>query len=587
MSSGEPDARTDSAPETSRNAIRGGVLRLPALGILLAILILQTACGGETSPGTNTLRKDTVVSNKPQQWRVLELQFTAEGTYVNPAADVALVTTFVGPEGETYAVSGFWDGGDAWKVRFTPTAPGKWTYVTQCSSEDPGLNGQTGTFRAARAAGSNPLLVHGGFLRVSDNRRYLTYTDGTPFFWLGDTWWFCPSALVPYEGSTNPEYDSMYRTLIDMRSEQGYTVAHMAFLGPISESRGVNSLADQGRTRSIDTLYWREVDRYIAYANESGIVPVIGLAFHSGMDELDLSAWTFLWQYVVARYGAFPVSWLIGGEYNADTGNPTERVPMVLALGQAIKDADPYRRAMTVHPWWYRGDGRQAWDEPWYDFIMLQGAHGAAPPLSLYHEAYARSDPKPVLEGECNYEGIHNLTDFDVRWAAYRAIQAGSFGYTYGAHGLWYPTQSHDDTTFDEWGTPVPWWEALRKPGGAQMRLLREFYESLAWWELEPRPDGLTSDPRMPDMVMPAVKALEDRTFVIYFPRNYPSTASAYLHGTRPGAAYQATWFDPRTGEWSLHEGDLTTEPTGMLLPSRPGYSMDWLLQVTLDSRDR
>ena len=33
---------------------------------------------------------------------------------------------------------------------------------------------------------ANPLHRHGPLLKVGPSGRYLTYTDGTPLFWLGD-----------------------------------------------------------------------------------------------------------------------------------------------------------------------------------------------------------------------------------------------------------------------------------------------------------------------------------------------------------------------------------------------------------------
>jgi hypothetical protein len=86
---------------------------------------------------------------------------------------------------------------------------------------DPGLHGQAGRFQVRPAAGDNPLYRHGGFLRVSGDGHSLTYTDGTPFFWLGDTWWFCPSDLVPIDGSTNPQIPSAYHHLLNVRKSQG------------------------------------------------------------------------------------------------------------------------------------------------------------------------------------------------------------------------------------------------------------------------------------------------------------------------------------------------------------------------------
>ena len=45
--------------------------------------------------------------------------------------------------------------------------------------------------------GNNPLYRR-GFLRVSENRRYLVYGDGTPFLWIGDTAW---GSTVPSHGA--------------------------------------------------------------------------------------------------------------------------------------------------------------------------------------------------------------------------------------------------------------------------------------------------------------------------------------------------------------------------------------------------
>ena len=66
---------------------------------------------------------------------------------------------------------------------------GQYTYRTVCSDAgNADLHGQTGTIMVARYTGDNPLLRR-GFLRVAADRRHLEHADGTPFFWLGDTWW--------------------------------------------------------------------------------------------------------------------------------------------------------------------------------------------------------------------------------------------------------------------------------------------------------------------------------------------------------------------------------------------------------------
>jgi Protein of unknown function (DUF4038)/Domain of unknown function (DUF5060) len=508
------------------------------------------------------------LAHASRHWQVQEILFTSAKTHDNPFWDVALFCTFFSPGGATLIVPGYYDGAGTWCVRFTPTTPGTWSYVTNCST-DARLNGRTGSINVSAAAAANPLYRHGGFLKVSADGHYLTYADGTPFFWLADTWWFCPSLLMPFEGT--------FRSLIDLRRKQGLTVLQMAFLGPLSQSHGTNSLQDQMRARRLDLAYWKGVDRYIAYANDAGILPLIGLAFHSGMDANTLEEWEFLWRYVIARYGAYAVSWFICGEYNVDSDEAERRVAKVLSLGRFIKQMDPYQRAMTVHPWSYGGDKRQAWAEHWYDFIMFQGGHpghGNVPPASLYTEAWHQQPPRPVLEGECNFEGIHAGDDSrevlpaDVRASAYRAIQAGSFGYSYGAHGLWYPTQNAEDKTFSDWGKPIPWWESALRPGAEQMAILRRFYESMEWWRLEPKPVRVAPD--IAEGRRPLVKALGNELHVVYFPEGFPLQESAVLEEAQ--GSFSAEWCDPRNGETrKLPRG------VGPQLPPRPN-AQDWLL---------
>ena len=468
--------------------------------------------------------------NAPRQWRVSEFTFTGRESYPSQPLAVQPTATFHGPGGVIYDVPGFWDGARTWKVRFTPDRPGKWTYVTRAieratveldqlhnkrrdtddaigarGSAGPqtigtrtsaansgrraaGLDAQRGTFTAAPADANNGLFQHGGILHVSADHRYLTYTDGTPFFWLGDTWWFCPSDLLPIDGSSNPDIASAYKRAIATRRRQGFTIVQMDFLDHI---RDTSAFADFQRTQTIDVRFWRTVDRYIAVANDAGIIPVVGMGW-SGRP-LDLDQWRILWRYVVARYGACGISWLVCGEYNVQHVSD-RKIAATLQVGRFIKSIDPWKRAMTIHPWYFRGDRRQAWQEPWYDFIMLQGGHGNAPPVDVYADAWRHQPTRPVLEGECAYEGIHTFTARDVRNRAWRAMQSGCFGYTYGSHGLWYPTQNERDTRTKEWGTPTPWWIALQRPGAEQMGRMRAIYESVPWWRLEPLPAAISID---------------------------------------------------------------------------------------------
>ena len=84
-------------------------------------------------------------------WDVFELEMRAKrelsSPYVEslPEGGPGLVSvTFQGENGEAegrqFKVTGFWDGGSRWRVRFAPPAPGDWSY--RSSSSDSGLDGQ-------------------------------------------------------------------------------------------------------------------------------------------------------------------------------------------------------------------------------------------------------------------------------------------------------------------------------------------------------------------------------------------------------------------------------------------------------------
>ena len=44
--------------------------------------------------------------------------------------------SFTGPGGIKLAIPGFWDGGNRWKLRFTPTVAGQWHYAVSASDPD-------------------------------------------------------------------------------------------------------------------------------------------------------------------------------------------------------------------------------------------------------------------------------------------------------------------------------------------------------------------------------------------------------------------------------------------------------------------
>jgi hypothetical protein len=171
----------------------------------------------------------SVMSEQSVVWQPYEIILRSSMPYEQPQIwlNVELSATFT--SGTTSLTTpGFWDGGSTWKVRFSPPAPGIWKYNTSCSdATNEGLHTQ-GEFSTIAYVGSNPLYKH-GVIRPSKNNRYFEHTDGTPFYWLGDTHWSGFSTAEHWAETNNQTIDptgsaSMLKEMVDVRARQGYSV---------------------------------------------------------------------------------------------------------------------------------------------------------------------------------------------------------------------------------------------------------------------------------------------------------------------------------------------------------------------------
>ena len=150
---------------------------------------------------------------------MVELTFTATRVYPDPFNEVTLDAIFCDPKGRELRVPAFWAGTNVWKVRYASPVVGTHRFRSECSeARDQGLHGVKGAIKVAPYAGKNPLLRHGA-LRVAADQRHFAQADGTPFFWLGDTWWMglCQRLRWPEE----------FQTLAADRRAKGFNVVQI------------------------------------------------------------------------------------------------------------------------------------------------------------------------------------------------------------------------------------------------------------------------------------------------------------------------------------------------------------------------
>ena len=118
---------------------------------------------------------------------VVEWYCASNHSYSDPFNDVELDVVFTDPAGREYKVPAFWAGEQTWRIRFSPPAAGRYSYRSVASDQGD-LDGRRGMLEVVPYQGDNPLRRHGP-IQVAADQRHFQHADGTPFFWLGDTWW--------------------------------------------------------------------------------------------------------------------------------------------------------------------------------------------------------------------------------------------------------------------------------------------------------------------------------------------------------------------------------------------------------------
>lgn len=543
------------------------------------------------------MKQQTASTTTTQTWRQVILPFEIACDYANPFLDVSITARFDGPDNRTILREAYWDGGRSYKIAFAPTAAGTWTYTLSAPKET-GLDGQTGTILCTPYDGDLAIYRH-GFLKIHSSRRYMTYDDGTPFFWLGDTHWAFAFG-EDWDRSNHPDMTSMFRGMADRRAAQGFTVYQ------------TNLRSDPGRDGSETSRYWiknhlgtlpdvefyqTELDRRMYYLADLGLVNALGFAwFMSVLDHIDL--WKNMARYMIARYGALPMVWTLAGEVAGYSPEPARSkfIDAWREVAVYISDHDSYHTLQTAHYDNHRPFSDYYYDEDWYDFTLNQAGHGDFPIAAADFYTYRKDHPaKPFVEGESLYEfcstleenGTRLCTANMVRRVAYTAIQSGACGYTYGAQGIWDNVWETPETpdpfnVFNRFG--IPWYKAVDGIGAVQMGLMRQFYEAEHFEEMIPipvasiSPFGVSSgEDTAPTMFDPLAMANSSRSrILIYY--NEHTRGGCRISGIKD-ETYTASWFDPRTGTRSQAAERFVPINGQWDAPARP-HGGDWMLVV-------
>jgi hypothetical protein len=427
-----------------------------------------------------------------------------------------------------------------------------------------------------------------GKLKVSDNKHFLVFEDGTPFFYLGDTGWELFHRL-------NKEETEKY---LENRRQRGYTVIQAVAL---AELDGLNTPNAEGEKPLIDNnplkpneKYFAHVDWVIKKAEEKGIF--IGLLPTWG------DKWNKKWgegpqifnpenakiygKFLGQRYKNSPnIIWILGGDRPIEM-ELHEQIINAMALG--LREGDGGNHLISLHPTGGNGSAQNFLNEGWLDFNMRQNGHSMSYTERYYmtFEDYKLTPTKPVIDAEPIYED-HPInfnpdqnghsTSADVRRPLYWDLFSGAFGHTYGHHSVW---QMYAPDRFPINRPLMPWYDAINQPGAAQMMYGRLLMESRPF--LSRIPDNsiivqdivTTSVPGAGAYRFVSTRDQEGTYAMVYVPIGRKFTIRMDVI---KGKEVIAWWFNPRNGE-AKQAGKFANTANQTFISPAPGENLDWIL---------
>ena len=536
----------------------------------------------------------------PEPW---PLEWMVPGPPRGLDAGEDLTVGVVAPSGASAAVPAYRGGDGEWRVRYAPRETGRHRWFVEPGApgaRGPGsTSGPHGTFEVLHLPQTGLRRPQGG-LRVSPDRRHLEQIDGTPFFWLADTWWM---AL-----STRLAWPDEFAALTRDRVEKGFTVIQLvAGLFPdmdFFDRRGANeaglAIHPDG---TVNPAFFDAADGRIAHLVEAGLVPCIVGAWGQYLDLLGLAGMRRYWRNLVARYAAYPVVWCIAGEASrriawlSNDAEANARRRGWTEVARYVRSIDPVGHPITIHG---MAAGRPEVDSAdVLDLDLLQIGHFGRDSIrdlvDMVQASYASEPVMPTIVGEGNYEGLLGESWEDVqRGGFWMAMLNGAAGHTYGAEGIFQLNGSAEafgtSPGGHSWGN-TPWPVAAQRPGARQVGIGRSILERYPWASMAPHPEWVRSEwpqlwyeerhvtvhePswRAADGFQAYAAGIPGRLRIIYSPRQFEGPL---VTGLEPDARYVACYINPRDGaEYRI--GPVTPDEHANWRPPMAPLAQDWVL---------
>jgi hypothetical protein len=418
---------------------------------------------------------------------VFDLNAADAAKFPDPYRTVQLSVNFRSPQGHSYVLPAFWDGGLRLVVRFAPIEAGQWDFLVTSNVET--WNEKTGNFTAT--ASDSKGFIHPAALH------HWQYTEKAAGLDQGHLWM----------GVSEPRFafvdDAAFHAMADARAAQKFTHLRGSILGDDTDPA-----LFQGPDVP-NVAFFQRLDQRVRYLNQKGLIadlvlvhrPADLLRYFPSKDQLRRFA-----RYVAGRYDAMHVTWQLvdsfEGELNARA--------LLKEFGTDLKEADPYQHPRTA--------GSQITSAPMLDDGWMNFAAYGSPDdsvASVEHQLFPVPFVGLNLGREDSGAGKHGPNDVDA---------------TTFRHRLWNATMDGLSPTYANTGSGAQY---LDSPGAKEMSAWYDIMADTRYWEMEPYFDVDNG----------RALALEGVDYLIYIEKPGPLELSVENH------SYDVFWINPANGE--------------------------------------
>ena len=430
-------------------------------------------------------------------WQELEPTLTATGKYPRPYTDIEVWADFTHEEGQVLRRPAFWDGGQTWRVRFAAPREGTWTWQSFANVEDEGLV-QIGRFKAQRDTEVTHRFYRHGFWKMSPQGRNLVHADGTPALLVADTAWALPWRAT-LEGCKHYAQD---------RQQKGFNAvllmsvqSDMNAVGPRSREAdkgfevGFEDLPT-GHVNALNVDYFQYLDALIDTLVAHELIPVYQPLFHGyGWKGgpvvgpvVPTDEYRRYCRYLVARYGARPAVYLLGGDGPG-------YFPQIGVAGEEVERWDAYGQPTGLH-YCPHADNKAYQDADWLDFQWCQTGHSGEHIQERVMDMWRNVPPKAVANGEPTYEHMGEAGRAAGWWQGHEAwanlCAGGTMGVVYGAGSLWQWKLHRDEPGHQAWcsAPDAGWREALEFEGSIYVGLISKIFADSPFTDMKPNWDA-------------------------------------------------------------------------------------------------